>query len=955
MPVQVSYPGLYVQEIPSSAQTVTGVSTSATAFVDFFPAGPVGQAVQCSSWNDFQRTFGGLDARSDASYAIYQYFLNGGQTAWVIRLADATAGTAAPAGALAVTAPAAGMLPASNQPITVQWTPSGSLTGASPTYTLLLSTDGGQSFQTIPPAPAPGAPVPPFQLTGTPTATSSSFQFNAAPTSTTPMVVRVAATDASGNLLASGDSGTVTLVPAALTITAPAKGAVVNLPGELPLTVSWNTPPPTAVTQSVLLSTDNGNTFQAVKTSPPALNGTATTCTIPQLSTPAKPQQAVLQVVARDVTGAVVGLGTSAAFTLQVQPLDVTGPTAAVAVPLTAPLAVSWTVPTTTPPLSPQGFAVLLSTDGGNTFQPAATTPATLAGSATSCTIAQIPTPPAVQNAVIQVVAQGAGGATIAANNSKPFPLQPPALTVTAPPATAVSLPLTAPLPVNWQALATAPAQYAILLSTDGGNTFQQVATAPGTATTASITQIPTPTGTSPQNGVVAVAAQDAKGVNLAAGNSAAFPLQWTAQPASQGPTFTLAAASPGAWGNSLVATLAPAPAIGTGPAPKGVFNLTVQLLAGKQVVASESYQNLTISDPKSTQYAPTVVAASSLVVLAPQAAGATGFALPAPASPSTVIFGGGSDGSVASPVDAATLLGNAFASGNPLAPLDSIAPQVFNLLCLPTLANASDGMIQSVFAQAVSFCSARQAFFLFDIPPTLQTVDQMYAWAAQGSTPYTSAENYSAAVYFPRLLIPDPLNGYRPKNVAASGTMAGVYAASDAAVGVWKAPAGTTAVLQGATPAIQVTDAENGQLNPVGVNVLRTFPIYGSISWGARTLAGADQIDSEWKYIPVRRLVDYIEMSLVQSLKWAVFQPNDQTLWANLSQEVSTFLQGLYNQGALFGDTPAQAYFVTCDATTTTPTDIAQGIVNILIGVAPVNPAEFVILQIQQIAGQTS
>ncbi len=953
MPVQVSYPGLYVQEIPSSAHTVTGVSTSATAFVDFFPMGPVGTAVQCSSWNDFQRTFGGLDARSDASYGIYQYFLNGGQTAWVIRLFDAAATAAAPTGALAVAAPAGMLTPVKGQAIPVQWSASGSLASASPApaYTLLLSTDGGQSFTAIPPAPAPAAPVPPVQLTGTPTATSSAFQFNAVPTATTAMVVRVQARDASGNLLAGGDSPAVTLVPEALTVTAPTKGQVFNLPGE-PLALTWNAPPAGTATQQVLLSTDDGATFQPVKTTPATLNGTATTCTVPQIPTPAKPQTTVVaQVVAKDATGNVLAFGSSPAFTLQVQPLDVTGPTSAVAVPLAAPLAVSWTVPTTTPALAPQGFTVALSTDGGNTFTPVETTPPTLDGKATQCTIAQIATPPAVSNAVLQVVAQGANGATIASGASKVFALTPAALKVTAPPATAVTLPLTAPLVVNWDAPATAPDHFAILVSNDGGNTFQPVTTAPGSATTASIAQIPTPAGASPGSGVVAVAAQDAKNDNLAAGNSAAFPLNFTAAPASTGPTFTLAAANPGAWGNSLVAAIAPAPAVGpTQPAP-GVFNLTVQRLSGKQVIASESYQNLTLSDPTNPQYAPSVVAASSLVVLAVQAPDAAGFGLPAPTAPSAVVFGGGTDGSVNAPSDAATLLGNGFASGNPLSPLDAIAPAVFNLLCLPTLANGSAGMIESVFAQALSFCAARQAFFLFDIPPDTTTVDQMQTFAES----YTSEENYSAAVYYPRLVMPDPLNGYRPKNVAASGTLAGVYAASDAAVGVWKAPAGTTAVLQGATPAVQMTDSENGTLNPLGVNALRTFPIYGSISWGARTLAGADQIGSEWKYIPVRRLVDYIEMSLVQSLKWAVFQPNDPTLWANIAQEVSTFLQGLYSQGALYGDTPAQAYFVTCDATTTTPTDIAQGIVNILIGVAPVNPAEFVILQIQQIAGQTS
>jgi len=936
MPVQVSYPGLYVQEIPSSAHTVTGVSTSATAFVDFFPSGPVGTAVQCSSWNQFQQIFGGLDARSDASYAIYQYFLNGGQTAWVIRLADPAAETAAPGAAIAVTAPSCLLVPTANQPIQVAWTPTGSLAGsgaggATPSYGLLVSMDGGQTFN---PAPA-GTTI---------TGNTASFTLASVPATTTPMVVRVQAKDASGNLLASGDSSTVTLAPAPLTVTAPTNGQVFNLPGE-PLKVTWNAPPSGTASQSLLLSTDNGATFQPLAT----VGGTATSYTAAAQVPPAKPQtQAVVQVVARDATGNVLGFGSSPAFTLQVQPLDVTGPTAAVPVPLTAALPVSWTVPPTTPALAPQGFSILLSTDGGNTFQQVATA----AGTATSAPIltTAIATPPAVENAVIQVVAQGAGG-TIAAGNSKPFALQPPTLTVTAPPSAAVSLPLTAPLPVTWQALATAPDHFVVLLSTDGGNTFQQVATAPGSATAASIAQIPTPAGASPQNAVVAVAAKDKSGDNLAAGNSATFPLSFTAAAAPAAPTFTLAAANPGVWGNSLVAVVSPAPAIGSTPPAPGVFNLAVQRLSGKTVLASESYQNLTLADPTSPQYAPTVVAASSLVVLAPQAPGAEGFGLPAPATPSALVFGGGTDGSVTSPETAATLLGDGFASGNPLAPLDAIAPEVFNLLCLPTLANASDTMIESIFAQAMSFCAAREAFFLLDIPPTVQTVEQMQTWAEN----FTSEENYSGAVYFPRLSIPDPLNGYRPKNVGASGTLAGVYAATDAAVGVWKAPAGTTAVLQGAAPVLQVTDAENGVLNPLGVNVLRTFPIYGNISWGARTLAGADQIDSEWKYIPVRRLVDYIEMSLVQSLKWAVFQPNDQTLWANISQEVSTFLQGLYNQGALFGDTPAQAYFVTCDATTTTPTDIAQGIVNILIGVAPVDPAEFVILQIQQIAGQAS
>jgi phage tail sheath protein FI len=259
---------------------------------------------------------------------------------------------------------------------------------------------------------------------------------------------------------------------------------------------------------------------------------------------------------------------------------------------------------------------------------------------------------------------------------------------------------------------------------------------------------------------------------------------------------------------------------------------------------------------------------------------------------------------------------------------------------------------MSSAITSALQYCMPRRAFMIVDVPQSVATVTAMQSWA---QTYVLNANNYSGAVYFPRLLMPDPLNSYRNRNVAPSGTLAGVYARTDASTGVWTAPAGTAASLMGATVAIPVTDAQDGQLNPLGINCLRAFPVFGNVSWGTRTLAGADQIDSQWKYIPIRRLVDYIEMSLVQSLKWVVFQPNDQTLWTNISQEVSTFLQGLYSQGALFGATAAQAYFVTCDATTTTPTDIAQGIVNIVVGVAPVTPAEFVVLQIQQIAGQTA
>ena len=149
------------------------------------------------------------------------------------------------------------------------------------------------------------------------------------------------------------------------------------------------------------------------------------------------------------------------------------------------------------------------------------------------------------------------------------------------------------------------------------------------------------------------------------------------------------------------------------------------------------------------------------------------------------------------------------------------------------------------------------------------------------------------------------------------------------------------------------LSDPENGVLNPLGLNCLRTFPVYGTVSWGARTLFGADARASEWKYIPVRRTALFIEESLYRGTQFAVFEPNDEPLWAQIRLAVGSFMNNLFRQGAFQGASPREAYFVKCDSTTTTQADIDLGIVNILVGFAPLKPAEFVIISIQQIAGQ--
>jgi uncharacterized protein len=201
---------------------------------------------------------------------------------------------------------------------------------------------------------------------------------------------------------------------------------------------------------------------------------------------------------------------------------------------------------------------------------------------------------------------------------------------------------------------------------------------------------------------------------------------------------------------------------------------------------------------------------------------------------------------------------------------------------------------------------------------------------------------------------IADPLDNGRLRSFGASGTIAGLFARTDSARGVWKAPAGTEATLRNVAVLEDVlTDPENGTLNPLGINCLRNFPIFGPVSWGARTLDGADQQASEWKYVPVRRIALFLEESLYRGTKWVVFEPNDEPLWAQIRLNIGAFMQNLFRQGAFQGQTPRDAYFVKCDKETTTQTDINSGIVNIVVGFAPLKPAEFVVIKIQQLAGQ--
>jgi uncharacterized protein len=273
----------------------------------------------------------------------------------------------------------------------------------------------------------------------------------------------------------------------------------------------------------------------------------------------------------------------------------------------------------------------------------------------------------------------------------------------------------------------------------------------------------------------------------------------------------------------------------------------------------------------------------------------------------------------------------------------------IFNILCLPGIPNTAAERA-GILADANAYCKERRAFFVIDCARLDDTPAEMSTAIVGTSLPKSD----NAAVYFPWIKIPDPLNGGQPRISAPCGMIAGIYARTDSSRGIWKAPAGTEATLNGTVGLdYTLTDAENGSLNPLGANCLRTFPVYGSVVWGARTLRGNDQMASEYKYVPVRRLAYFIEESLYRGLKWTVFEPNDEPLWAQIRLNAGAFMQNLFRQGAFQGQKRDDAYFVKCDKETTTQNDINLGIVNIWIGFAPLKPAEFVVLYIQQIAGQ--
>lgn len=421
----------------------------------------------------------------------------------------------------------------------------------------------------------------------------------------------------------------------------------------------------------------------------------------------------------------------------------------------------------------------------------------------------------------------------------------------------------------------------------------------------------------------------------------------------SQG-SLNLMASSPGTWGNSLTisvthpkdsdAEVTKVIAAKIGVSEDDLFDLVVTDTATN---ASETYRNLSVKLAAGQYRYDRALVGSNLVRMVP------GSDLDGAVPPTTddpVAATGGNDGAA---LTEQTYTGDKLKKTGMQALRKA---DIFNLLCIPP--QDRDGNLSRPIREAAAkLCRDERALFVVDPPVEWDRQPQdaaQTALAAQKSADdmvvaLTDADH--AALYFPRIEKRDRLRGGQMDVFPPCGAVAGVMARTDVNRGVFKAPAGLAATLSGVEGlTVNLTDDDNGLLNPIGVNCLRSFPGIGRVVWGARTLRGSDQLSDDYKYVSVRRLALYIEESLFRGTQWVVFEGNDEALWSQIRLAIGSFMQRLFLQGAFQGSSPREAYFVKCDAETTTQDDINRGIVNISVGFAPLQPAEFVMISIQQI-----
>jgi hypothetical protein len=454
---------------------------------------------------------------------------------------------------------------------------------------------------------------------------------------------------------------------------------------------------------------------------------------------------------------------------------------------------------------------------------------------------------------------------------------------------------------------------------------------------------------------------------------SALFPGIAGTAVGSGGSAFTILAANEGAWGNKIWVQIQPS---SDGDTTNNFKLLVMYGLTQAEALGNvvESYDGLTFQNSPSLlpgATSPGAFARTAINSRSEYIAITNDFTARPAVMANPVQLIGGSDSVLPAPSDfiGAPATDNT-RTGTGLYALDKITD--VNLIAIPGQGDptsVNDGMEYCKNQRPLQDC-----FFIGDVgsvvdgsgitqvplarmdttAPSVVTIADARVYATTGfsGVPLDKSAGDYGAIYFPWVYAPDPIGvGRNPKILLPpSGYMAGIYARIDGSRGVFKAPAGTEAGVAGSlAPYREISDTEQDSLNPVMVNAIRTVPNSGLVVWGARTIGS----DASWRYVPVRRMAIFLRVSIYYGIQWAVFEPNDEPLWAELRLNIRAFMLTQFRAGAFQGSKPDDAFFVKCDSNTTTQQDIDNGVVNILVGFAPLKPAEFVVLKLSQKVNQ--
>jgi uncharacterized protein len=949
MSATYTYPGIYIQELPSSSNAIVPAPTSIAAFVGYshpFKTQNFNAAQQLFSFNDYLTYFGPLFSSGlvDASLprAVYQFFINGGSSAWVVGLQpglfdennDIITRLGAAGGGDTITGTTSGGVSAA-MPIhlfTSSATPSlsflspGSIT-AGDNFTLTITGADFASAATV-------------ILTGPAPATTPASH---TPTSVTPGTIQV-----SGLSIATAGTYGVTVqnsntgTPSNLLSFTVNAGDLVPVVTSISLAALYNA-----------LGTGGGTNAGTV----PALTAlTGASATVPVASLPAGSGSVTL-IVGGDnfVPAATVSWNGAAVAAADIQYLSDTQLAVTVAVPATVPAS----------------GTVTLSIGNG-------------AGASNDYAVVIVATNPTPQIASVSPgsITVGDGSFWLIVTGSDFIPGASLNWTNSASPATTLTPTVTTITP--GQISAQIPGTYLTV-----AGTVSITVSNPGV--TANSNTVPftvngsdlTPTIESMTPAALEAGASSATviatGSNFIPGTTANWNLASPVSSAPAAPTvayisdtelqLTFAAAAIANQGTGYLSlTNAAGPGLVftalelTDVVPMTVTITNVRAGGGTfDVVITygnivETYRGLVLSGSPAQAPATVINGVSQLVTVAP-AAGGYGSTIAAQQFQLIYDFPANLSSGFAA-ADFTEGVAPALGVFEPNGPLDNV--EIFNLLLIPGIGDFS------VESAALAFAERKRAFLILDAPlqapafgssnATPQPV-QYWMEGLNGDAGAALPRSQNGALYYPYLISNDPVTGNNVP-MAPSGFVAGLFAQTDVNRGVWKAPAGLATLVQNTTgpvPQGVMNDPQQGVLNIDAINCLRAFTGTGTVIWGSRTLVAQNIAFQQWMYVPVRRMTLFIEQTLLANLRWAVFEPNDEPLWIAITQTISSFLLSLFRQGALQGDTPSQAFQVKCDSTTTTPADQAQGIVNIVVAFAPLKPAEFIVIQIAQLAGQTA